>query len=170
MPEQGTPSTTTTEQWSQAQLYLLIQRVSLKAEQIHTELQRRCIEKRNQITTLTKQRNQLLREKTNLQEQANIVIQALSSVWPAARAHYAPLPAGIEEDSIALQAHHLREVFTSVCRENQELQVALAARPTLPDPPSDHSEQVTAKQTQAVNMQATLHSTAVAASALLRSL
>ena len=65
---------------------------------------------------------------------------------------------------------HLREVFTIVCRENQELQAALAARPTLPDPPSDHSGQVTTKQTQAVSLQATLHSTAAAASALLRSL
>ena len=52
-PEQGAPSTTNAEQLSPAQLYLLIQRAALKAEQIHTELQRRCTEQRNQITALT---------------------------------------------------------------------------------------------------------------------
>ena len=101
-PEQGAPSTTNAEQLSPAQLYLLIQRAAIKAEQIHTELQRQCTEQRNQITALTEQRNQLLQEKTNHQEQANIVLQALSSVWPEARAHHAPLLARIEEDSIAL--------------------------------------------------------------------
>ena len=101
-PEQGTPSTTAAEQLSPAQLYLLIQRAALKAEQIHAELQRRCTEQRNHITALTEQRNHLLREKTNLEEQVNIAIQAISSVWPVARAHHAPLPTRIEEDTIAL--------------------------------------------------------------------
>ena len=66
VPEQGTPSTTNTEQWSPAQLYLLIQRAALKVEKIHIELQRRCTKQRNHITVLTEQRNQLLREKTSL--------------------------------------------------------------------------------------------------------
>ena len=102
-------------------MYLLIQRAALRAAQIHSELQQRCTDQHNQITTLTEQCDQLTREKNYLQEQVTIAAQVLSDLWPAARAHYAPLPANIVEDSVAIQAHHLRTVFTDLCRENQEL-------------------------------------------------
>ena len=99
-------------------MYLLIPRAALKAEQIHTELEQRCTEQHNQITALTEQRNQLTREKTYLQEQVTIATQAFSELWPTARAHYAPLPANIAEDNVAIQAHHLRAIFIDLCREN----------------------------------------------------
>ena len=138
MLEHGAPSTTNAEPWGTAQLYLLIQRAALKDEQIHSELEQWCTEQHNQITALTEQRNQLTREKTYLQEQVTIAAQAFSDLCPAARAHYAPLPANIAEDSVEIEAHHLKTVFTDLCRENQELQAALAARPTLLDPQIVH--------------------------------
>ena len=127
MPEPGAPSTTNAEPWTTTQLYLLIERATVKAEKIHTELEQWFTGKQNQLTTLTEQCNQLTREKTYLQEQVTVAGQVFSGLWPAARAHYAPLLANIAEENVAIQAHHLRAVFTDLCRENEELQVALVA-------------------------------------------
>ena len=54
---------------------------------------------------------------------------------------------------------HVRIACSNLSRENQDLKVALATRPTLPDPTIIYIEKIAERQNQVIGMQETLSTT-----------
>ena len=98
------------------------------------------------------------------------VTRMFSDFWPSLQPHYPLLPPEIAAASLSEQEIHLRIVVQELYRENHELRAALATCPVQPAPAVDYSAQVAAKQGQAIQMQAALHSMARVAQDLLKGL